>query len=88
MSIVSAIGIYFGAPNWGWLLGAYVTGGALVAYLVTRAVGIEGFQEAEGNWANAWGTFAMIVESLYLAGYVSVATGWAVAAPERRDWHD
>lgn len=87
-SLVAALGIWLGAKNWGWLLGAYVAGGALVAYLVTRSVGIEGFQEAEGNWANAWGTFAMMVEGLYLATYVAVATGWAVAAPDERYWHD
>lgn len=87
-SIVAALGIWLGAKSWGWLLGAYIAGGALVAYLVTRAVGLAGFEEAVGNWANPWGTFAMIVEGLYLAGYFSVATGLAVAAPERRYWHD
>lgn len=86
-SLVAALGIWFEAPNWGWLLGAYVAGGALVAYLVSRAIGLAGFEEAVGNWANAWGSFAMIVEGLYLAGYFMVATGAAVAAPEKRDWH-
>ncbi len=86
-ALVAALGIYRGAPNWGWLLGAYVAGGAFVAYLVSRAVGLAGFEEAVGNWANPWGSFALIVEGLYLAGYFSVATGVAVAAPEKRDWH-
>ena len=87
-SLVAALGIWLGAKNWGWLLGAYVAGGALVAYLITRAVGLAGFEEAVGNWANPWGTFAIIIEGLYLAGYFSVATGLAVAAPERRYWHN
>jgi hypothetical protein len=86
-SLVAALGIYRGAPNWGWLLGAYVAGGAFVAYLVSRAVSLAGFEEAVGNWANPWGSFALIVEGLYLAVYFSVATGVAVAAPEKRDWH-
>lgn len=87
-SLVAAVGIFFGAKNWGWLLGAYIAGGALVAYLITRAVGLAGFEEAVGNWANPLGTFSMMVEGFYLAGYVSVATGKAVAAPDERDWHD
>ncbi len=87
-SLVAAVGIFRGAPNWGWLLGAYVAGGAFVAYLVTRAVGLAGAEELVGNWANAWGSFALIVEGLYLAVYLSVATGVAVAAPDKRHWHD
>ena len=88
LSLVAALGIFRGAPNWGWLLGAYVAGGALVAYLVTRTVGLAGFEEAEGNWANAWGSFAMMVEGLYLGLYFTVATGAAVAAAEKGEWHD
>lgn len=87
-SLVAALGIWLGAKNWGWLLGAYIAGGALVTYLVTRAIGLAGFEMAVGNWANPWGTFAMIIESLYLIGYVSVAAGWTVAAPNERNWHD
>lgn len=50
-----------------------------MTYLVTRAVGLAGFEEAAGNWANPWGSFTLIVEGLYLARYFSVATGVAVA---------
>lgn len=87
-SSVAAVGIFRGAPNWGWLLGAYVAGGAFVAYLISRAVGRAGAEELAGDWANAWGSLALIVEGLYLAGYLSVATGAAVAAPDKRNWHD
>ena len=87
-SLIAALGIFRGAPNWGWLLGAYVAGGAFLAYLISRAVGLAGGEELLGAWANAWGSFALIVEGLYLAGYLSVATGTAVAAPDERHWHD
>ncbi len=87
-ALVAAVGIFLGAKNWGWLLGAYVAGGAFVAYLVSRAVGLAGFEEAVGKWANPVGTFSLIVEGLFVALYFSVATGVAVAAPDRRDWHD
>jgi hypothetical protein len=86
-SLVAAAGIYRGAPNWGWLLGAWIAGGAFAAYLVSRAIGLAGFEEAVGDWADPVGSFSLIIEGLYLAGYFSVATGVAVAAPEKRDWH-
>ena len=87
-SLAAAVGIFFGAKNWGWLLGAWIAGGAFIAYLVAHATGLAGFEEAVGTWANPWGSFSLIVEGLYLVGYLSVATGLAVAAPDRRNWHD
>ena len=87
-SLAAAVGIFFGAKNWGWLLGAWIAGGAFIAYLVAHATGLAGFEDAVGNWANPWGSFSLIVEGLYLVGYLSVATGLAVAAPDRRNWHD
>ncbi|HZC83114.1 MAG TPA: hypothetical protein VE194_01710, partial [Rubrobacter sp.] len=33
-SLVAAVGIFFGAKNRGWLLGAWIAGGAFIAYLV------------------------------------------------------
>jgi hypothetical protein len=87
-SLVAAVGIFFGAKNWGWLLGAWIAGGAFIAYLVAHATGLAGFEDAVGNWANPWGSFSLIVEGLYLVGYLSVAIGLAVAAPDRRNWHD
>ncbi len=38
-SLVSAGGIYRDAL-WGWLLGVLVAGGAIVAYIVSRSVGL------------------------------------------------
>src|SRR3954447_17354486 len=46
---------HWGAPNWGWLLGAWIAGGAFVAYLVSRAIGLAGFKEAVGDWAEPVG---------------------------------
>jgi hypothetical protein len=87
-SLVSAVGILRGTKTWGWSLGALVSGGALVAYLWSRAVGLPGFAEAVGDWDEPLGSFIMVLEGLFLAGYFTVMTGIAVAAPERRHWHD
>ncbi len=87
-SLVSAVGIVRGAKTWGWSLGVLVSLGALLAYLGSRAIGLPGLAEAVGDWDEPLGTFAMMMEGLFLVGYSTVMTGIAVAAPERRHWHD
>ena len=86
--LVSAVGILRGSKGWGWSLGALVCGPSLVAYLWSRAIGLPGLAEAVGDWDEPLGTFAMMMEGLFLIGYFAVMTGIAVAAPERRYSHD
>ncbi len=85
---VAMIGVSRGARGWGWLLGAVISGLALSGYLVSRTIGLPSFAEGVGEWDDPLGSLAMIFEGLYLAGWVSVATGLSVAAPDKRDWHD
>lgn len=87
-SLVSAVGILRGSKAWGWSLGALVSGLSLVAYLWSRAIGLPGLAEAVGEWDEPLGSFAMMMEGLFLIGYFAVVTGMAVAVPERRHWHD
>lgn len=88
LSLVSALGILRGVKTWGWLLGAVISALAILAYLASRFFGLPGFAEAMGRWDTALGSFAMIVEGLFIVGYATVATGMNVAAPEGRAWHD
>lgn len=87
-TLVAAIGIFRGAKGWGWTLGALISGLSLLGYLVSRLFGLPGFAEAAGEWDEPLGTLAMILEGLFLAGWISIITGLAVAAPDKRDWHD
>src|SRR5215218_9494257 len=87
-TLVAAIGIFRGAKCWGWTLGALISVLSLLAYLASRLFGIPGFAEAAGEWDEPLGTLAMILEGLFLAGWIFVITGLAVAAPDKRDWHD
>jgi hypothetical protein len=70
---VSVLGAFLAAfgiarnEQWGWGLGTVVAGGAVLAYLITRTVGLPGFRE------NSWESFAepvgllcLLVESLFL----------------------
>jgi hypothetical protein len=87
-TLVVAIGIFRGAKGWGWTLGALISVLSLLAYLASRLFGLPGFAQAAGEWDGPLGTLAMILESLFLAGWLSVITGLAVVAPDKRNWHD
>jgi len=68
-SLVSAIGIYRDML-WGWLLGVLVAGGAFVAYIVSRSIGLPGFEHAVGRWLGPLGVLSLIVEALFVALFV------------------
>ena len=87
-TLVAAVGIFRGVKSWGWTLGAVISALSLLAYPVSRLFGLPGFPEAAGEWDEPLGSLAMILEGLFLAGWFSVVTGLAVAAPDKRDWHD
>jgi hypothetical protein len=87
-TLVAAVGILRGAKGWGWTLGALICGLSILAYLASRLFGLFGLPEAVGEWDEPLGSLALILEGLFLAGWFSVVTGLAVAAPEKRDWHD
>jgi hypothetical protein len=68
-ALVAAVGIYRDAL-WGWLLGTLVAGGALVMYLVSRSVGLPGFEHAVGRWSGPLGILSSVVEVLFLAVFL------------------
>lgn len=85
-TLVAAVGIWRGRR--GWTLGALICGLSILSYLASRLFGLPGFAEAAGAWGTPLGSLAAILEGLFLAGWFSVITGLAVAAPEKRGWHD
>ena len=73
-ALVSAVGIYWDAL-WGWLVGALVAGGALVLYVVSRSVGLPGYEHAVGRWFGPLAIISFIVEALFVAlFFVAVIT--------------
>jgi hypothetical protein len=65
-ALVAAVGIYRNAI-WGWLLGTLVAGGALVMYVISRSVGLPGFEHAVGRWSGPLGILSLVVEALFIA---------------------
>ena len=70
-ALASAWGIYRDAL-WGWLLGVLVAGGALVAYIVSRSIGMPGLEQSVGRWLGPLGVLSLVVEVPFVALFVLV----------------
>ena len=82
MSVVgSAVALYgiWREQAWGWMLGMVVAGGAFVAYVLSRTVGLPRFRE------NSWSSFLepMGLASLLVEGaFVLIAARVLMSGPE------
>ena len=77
-SLLAAFGIYRDRL-WGWLLGALVAGGAFVMFLVSRLIGLPGYQEHVGMWiGNSFGD-RLGIPSLFVEAPLVVLSAIVVA---------
>ena len=69
-SVISAVGIYQGRA-WGWWLGIVIAGGAFLAYVESRTLGLPGLPSWE-PFAEPPGLVSLVVEAIFvgLAAYV------------------
>jgi hypothetical protein len=77
-ALAAAIGIYRD-ELWGWWLGAAVAGGAFVMFMVSRLIGLPGFEEHIGLWLgdsveDYLGIPSLIIEASFVALSVVVIT--------------
>jgi len=63
-SMVSAVGIYQGRV-WGWVLGAVMAGGAFLAYIESRTLGLPGLPSWE-PFTEPPGLLSLLVEAIFL----------------------
>src|SRR5713101_5764816 len=63
-AVVAAFGIYRGERTWGWGLGVLVAGGALVAYVVSRTMGLPGI--VPDIWLEPLGILSLMVEAAFI----------------------
>jgi uncharacterized membrane protein YfcA len=69
-AITAAIGIYRGR-SWGWSLGALVSVGAFVGYVISRTIGLPGLP-VEEEWLEPLGLLSLLVEALFVGLYLRV----------------
>ncbi len=63
----------------GWFLAAGVAIGPLLGYVVSRSVGLPGYTEDVGNWAEPIGLLSLVVEGVLL-----LLAAWALSGALRR----
>jgi hypothetical protein len=77
-ALLAAIGIYRGS-RWGWSLGALLSGGAFVMYVISRTVGLPGLP-VEAEWLEPLGVLSLLVEALFIGLYLTIFVGPAKVA--------
>lgn len=79
-SMISAVGIYQGR-EWGWWLGIVMTGGAFLAYLESRTLGLPGLPSWE-PFTEPPGLASLVVEAAFVgvAAYVFTSRRRATAS--------
>lgn len=64
--LVAAIGIYRDQRALGWLLGLLVAGGALLAYVASRTIGLPGLPAEPDAWLEPLGIASFLCEALFV----------------------
>ena len=80
-ALVAAAGI-IRDERWGWQLGLLVAGGSLVAYLLSRSIGIPFFRESSWeSFTEPVGLLSLVVEGLFVAVAANVFFARPAARP-------
>jgi hypothetical protein len=83
-ALLAAFGIYRDRL-WGWLLGALVAGGAFVMFLVSRLIGLPGYQEHVGMWIGDSFGDRLGIPSLFVEAPLIVLSAIVVARYLRQE---
>ena len=65
-ALVAAIGIYLDQRAVGWLLGGLIAGGALLAYVASRTIGLPGLPAEPDAWLEPMGVVSLLCETLFV----------------------
>ena len=68
----AAIGIYRNRLTWGWVLGLFVAGGALISYAISRTIGLPGLPASKKTWLEPAGVASLVVEALFVILFLRV----------------
>ena len=81
-ALAAAIGIYRN-ELWGWWLGAAVAGGALAMFVVSRLIGLPGYEEHVGSWVGDSVEDSLGIPSLIIEASFVVLFGVVIALRAR-----
>jgi hypothetical protein len=69
-ALTAALGIYRGQRVLGWLLGLLVAGGAILAYVASRTIGLPGLPAEPDAWLEPIGVASLLCETLFVTLFV------------------
>ncbi len=69
-ALVAAVGVYRNRRERGWLLGLLVAGGAFLAYVASRTVGLPGLPAEPDAWFEPMGVASLVCEGLFIILFV------------------
>jgi hypothetical protein len=78
---VAAVGVYRDRADWGWLLGAFVAGGAFLGYVLSRTVGLPGLPAEPDAWLEPLGIASLVAEVVFLTAFAVTRRQSSVAQP-------
>ena len=65
-ALVAAIGVYRNQQTLGWVLGLLVAGGAILAYVASRTIGLPGLPAEPDAWLEPMGVASLACEALFV----------------------
>lgn len=65
-ALAAAMGIYRDQRALGWLLGLLVAGGAILAYVASRTIGLPGLPAEPDAWLEPMGVASLLCEALFV----------------------
>ncbi len=65
-ALAAAIGIYRDQRALGWLLGVLVAGGAIIAYVASRTIGLPGLPAEPDTWLEPMGVASLLCETVFV----------------------
>jgi hypothetical protein len=70
-ALVAAVGVYRNRRGLGWILGLLVAGGAFLAYVASRTVGLPGLPAEPDAWLEPMGVASLLCEGLFIVLFVT-----------------
>jgi hypothetical protein len=74
-ALVAAFGLYRNQRELGWMLGLLVAGGAFLAYVASRTIGLPGLPAEPDAWLEPMGVASLVCEGLFIILFVVARKG-------------
>src|SRR5258706_8853989 len=74
-AVVAAIGIHRNQRALGWLLGLLIAGGAILAYVASRTIGLPGLPAEPDAWLEPMGVASLLCETVFVILFAMTRKG-------------